>query len=66
MYYHLFRQKRKERNLTLRQVGDAVGLKTTQVHSIETGKSKPSADKLLALLSFFGVTDISALDGRQN
>ena len=48
-------QSRKE-NLTQRQVGEAIGLKSNTVNQWETGERLPSLESLCRLSHFFGVT----------
>lgn len=51
------RALRKERDLTIRQVADAVGTGVGTIGDLETGKAEnPRGDTLLALAKFFKVT----------
>ena len=44
---------RKERKLTLAQLGDVLGIKSQSVHTLEKGKTAPNFDTLMALADYF-------------
>lgn len=50
------RQKRKERKLTLQQVGDAFGITRSSVSDWESGKTRPDQDKLPKLAVLLGTS----------
>ena len=47
---------RKERKLTLKQVGDAIGVTATSIHSYEKESRKPSHDMIQKLAQFYSTT----------
>lgn len=50
------RELRKQKRITMKQLGDAVGLAENVVSRYETGKRQPDNDALIKLSEFFGVT----------
>ncbi|GHV34580.1 hypothetical protein FACS1894187_05440 [Synergistales bacterium] len=49
------KQERLDRDWTLEYVGQQIGISNQAISQIETGKSKPSYDVLLKLLTLFDV-----------
>ncbi len=49
---------RKHKKLTLREVFEKTGIKVTTLSNIERGYSRPSADILLILLNFYGISHL--------
>lgn len=56
---------RKERKLTLVQLGDVLGIKNQSVSLLEKGKNVPSFDTLIALADYFNVS-LDYLVGRSD
>lgn len=50
------RKTRKERNLTMKEVGIAIGVGESTISQYETGKRQPDQKTLLKLADYFGVT----------
>lgn len=50
------REKRKERGLTLQQLGDVFGVTRSSVSDWESGKTRPDQDKLVKLAQVLGTT----------
>lgn len=59
---------RKAQKLTLKEVGDALGLTIATIAGYESGRRKPSADKLAAYAKVLkvGVTKIVAVFAEEN
>lgn len=51
----LLRRLRREREMTQAQLARRVGLKTTQISSIESGSRNPSLDKAREIAAVFGL-----------
>ena len=49
-------QLRKERGLSQRELGDAVGLSHKAISTLESGSRSTTIEKLIALADFFGVS----------
>lgn len=49
-------QLRKQRGLSQKELGDAVGLSHKAISTIESGSRGTSLEKLIALAKFFGVS----------
>ncbi|BDF73054.1 hypothetical protein CE91St41_40380 [Oscillospiraceae bacterium] len=49
-------QLRKERGLSQKELGDAVGLSHKAISTIESGTRSTTIEKLVALARFFGVS----------
>lgn len=66
-FFDIFAQRlhylRKERMLTLKQVGDAIESTKATIGNLENGNKKPSVDMLVSLAMFFDVS-IDYLTGR--
>lgn len=58
------RKTRKERNLTMKEVGIAIGVGESTISQYETGKRQPDQQTLLKLADYFGVT-VDYLLGRE-
>ncbi len=58
------RKTRKERNLTMKEVGIAIGVGESTISQYETGKRQPDQQNLLKLADYFGVT-VDYLLGRE-
>jgi len=50
------REIRKERGLTMKELGVVVGLAESTISQYETGKRQPDNETLLRLAEYFGVT----------
>ena len=49
-------QLRRERGLSQRELGDAVGLSHKAISTLESGSRSTTIEKLIALADFFGVS----------
>ncbi len=49
------RELRKSRKITMKQLGEAIGLAESTISHYETGKRQPDNEALLKLGEFFGV-----------
>lgn len=56
---------RSERNLTQKQVADALGLSTIAIQNYENARRKPTYDVLIALADYFKIS-LDYLVGRTN
>ena len=59
------RELRKKKNLTMKDLGDAIGVAESTVSLYETGKRQPDQETLLLLANFFHVS-LDYLVGRIN
>ena len=50
------RELRKQQKLTMKQLGEVVGLAESTISQYETGKREPDNETLLKISEFFGVT----------
>jgi len=50
------KELRSERNLTLREIGEALGIDHTTYSSYETGKAHPKLELFVKIAEFFDVT----------
>ena len=50
------RELRKDRNMTMKALGDIIGVAESTVSQYETGKRQPDYETLLQLAEYFGVT----------
>ena len=57
------RALREQRKLTLQSVGAAIGRTRHTIGNLENGRKSPSADMLIALADFYGVS-LDYLTGR--
>lgn len=58
------RKIRKERDLTMKEVGIAIGVGESTISQYETGKRQPDQQTLLKLADYFGVS-VDYLLGRE-
>lgn len=47
---------RKNQGLTMRQLGDMLGVHNTFISQLEKGRRKPNAEMILKIADIFGVT----------
>ena len=50
------RQLRKQKNLTMKQLGEALGLAESTISQYETGKREPDIGTILKICEYFNVT----------
>lgn len=50
------RELRKEKNLTMKQLGDKLGFSEVTISQYETGKREPNHESLIKFARFFNVT----------
>ena len=57
----VFRQRREEMGLSLRDIQDRTGVSRSTISNVETGKNMPDGGTLLRLMKFFDLSmeDIS-------
>ncbi|GHV34574.1 transcriptional regulator [Synergistales bacterium] len=65
LFVERLRVLREQRQITIVDVADALGLKKQSIHQWETTKTLPSADKLIELADYFDVP-IDYLVGRSD
>ena len=58
------RELRKQKGLTMKQLGDLVGLAESTISLYETGKRQPDQDTMVFFADFFGIS-IDYLLGRE-
>lgn len=56
MYLEKLRQLRKEKGLSMKQLGDVVGVGEAAISAYELGKNEPSLDVLCQLADYFNVS----------
>jgi transcriptional regulator with XRE-family HTH domain len=59
------RTLRKDRNLNQDELGEKIGLSCRVISALERGESKPSAEDIIALSEFFGVSADYLLTGKE-
>jgi transcriptional regulator with XRE-family HTH domain len=50
------RTLRERQNMSLRDVGDSLGVGRTFIYKMEVGERKPNVEMLIKVADFFGVT----------
>ena len=52
----MLKKYRKQKNLTQRELADALHISQTSVSKYERGESEPDLDMIIQMADFFGVT----------